>query len=264
MSHNLIKIYDGRTSFWQWDKGQRIIILNDSITEVHLSHKGVNGSQSLEIKNENNMRVCDIPDVFLQVPKNLIVYAISSIGESKHTITSIEIAIKNRAMPDGYISVHDDKYDDINNRFSDLSGRLDVIENIDRNLPNNEMLTNVKDRVDTLESYAGVIPDTYAEKTIIAYIDKKAEETLAATQGGGSSESASLVQQQLDNYKSENDNRVKATEDAIAAEKERVDGVLNIDYSTALAFDTSEIIFDTVATSVSVLGKAILGRMVLA
>lgn len=38
---------------------------------------------------------------------------------------------------------------------------------------------------------------------------------------------------------------------------------INIDYDAFLAFDTSEIIFDTTNTA-SVLGKAVLGQMVLA
>lgn len=39
--------------------------------------------------------------------------------------------------------------------------------------------------------------------------------------------------------------------------------ILNINYDSALAFDTTEIIFDSTDTT-SVLGRAILGRMVLA
>ena len=123
MSQNLLKIYDGRTSFWQWDKGQQFVILSDSVTEVHLSHKGVNSSQELKIKKENNMRVCDIPDVFLQVPKNLVVYAVQSSSSAEHTITSIEIAVKLRPQPDGYISVHDEEYIDFDARLTALENR---------------------------------------------------------------------------------------------------------------------------------------------
>ena len=121
MSRNLLKIYDGRTSFWQWDTGQKLVVLSDSVTEVHLSHKGVKSSKELEIKSENNMRVCDIPDVFLQTPKNLVVYLVDSKTESEHTITSVEIAVRPRPKPDGYISVHDDEY-------VDFGARLDSIE----------------------------------------------------------------------------------------------------------------------------------------
>ena len=53
------------------------------------------------------------------------------------------------------------------------------------------------------KAYVGTIPSNYTEKDVIAYINKKAEETLAEAQGG-SSETAASVKQQLDNYKSEN------------------------------------------------------------
>lgn len=73
--------------------------------------------------------------------------------------------------------------------------------------------------IEDLETYVGTIPtdEKYANITnVISYVNKKAEETLAAAQGG-SSETAASVKQQLDNYKSENDTRVKAAEDAIDA-----------------------------------------------
>lgn len=75
--------------------------------------------------------------------------------------------------------------------------------------------------IETLGEYVGTIPTNYTETDVIAYINKKAEETLAAAQGG-SSETAASVKQQLDNYKSENDTRVKTAEDAIDAAEEKI------------------------------------------
>ena len=65
------------------------------------------------------------------------------------------------------------------------------------------------------KEYVGTIPDSYTETNVISYINKKAEETLAAAQGG-SSETAASVKQQLDNYKSENDTKVNANTTAIS------------------------------------------------
>lgn len=54
------------------------------------------------------------------------------------------------------------------------------------------------------KAYVGAIPSGYTEQTnVIAYIDKKAEETLSAVQGS-SSETVASVKQQLDSYKNEN------------------------------------------------------------
>lgn len=65
-----------------------------------------------------------------------------------------------------------------------------------------------------LEKYVGTIPNTYTETDVISYVNKKAEETLSAAQGG-SSETAASVKQQLDNYKAENDTKVNANTSAL-------------------------------------------------
>lgn len=67
--------------------------------------------------------------------------------------------------------------------------------------------------VNALDTYVGDIPEGYTEETVIAYINKKAEETLNAA-SGGSSESAASVLAALNTYKTENDPKVaKNTED---------------------------------------------------
>ena len=67
-----------------------------------------------------------------------------------------------------------------------------------------------QDEVDALETYVGVIPtgEAYADITnIVAFIQKRAEEVLAAAQGG-SSETAASVKAALDAYIALNDPKV--------------------------------------------------------
>lgn len=76
-----------------------------------------------------------------------------------------------------------------------------------------------QEEVDALETYVGTIPsdEKYANITnVVAYVNKKAEETLASATGG-SSESAASVLAALNTYKSENDPKVQANIDAIDA-----------------------------------------------
>ena len=83
-------------------------------------------------------------------------------------------------------------------------------------------VAKVQGEVDALETYVGTIPTTEAYKDIdnvVAYVDKKAAETLAAAQGG-SSETAASVKQQLDTYIAANDTKVNANTDAITAIKD--------------------------------------------
>lgn len=90
---------------------------------------------------------------------------------------------------------------------------------------------NAQAAVDALDAYVGDIPEGYTETNVIAYINKKAEETLNSA-SGGSSESAASVLQALNTYKSENDPKVnKNTEDiakvqtAVDTEKSRAEGI---------------------------------------
>lgn len=73
-----------------------------------------------------------------------------------------------------------------------------------------------------LDAYVGDIPEDYTETNVIAYINKKAEETLNAA-SGGSSESAASVLQALNTYKAENDPRVAANATAAAAAQTAAD-----------------------------------------
>ena len=70
-----------------------------------------------------------------------------------------------------------------------------------------------KAALDALDTYVGDIPEGYTESSIVAYVNKKAEETLASATGG-SSESAASVLAALNTYKSENDPKVAALQEA--------------------------------------------------
>jgi hypothetical protein len=77
-------------------------------------------------------------------------------------------------------------------------------------------VAKVQGEVDALETFVGVIPEGYTEENIVAYINKKAEETLASATGD-SDESVASVSKALEDYKTENDAKVQANTDAIDA-----------------------------------------------
>lgn len=72
------------------------------------------------------------------------------------------------------------------------------------------------DAIAALDTFIGDIPAGYTESNIVAFINKKAEETLNAA-SGGSSESAASVLAALNTHKSENTASFKAVNDAIDA-----------------------------------------------
>ena len=114
----------------------------------------------------------------------------------------------------------------------DEIARLAEVDNYDDEEVRGLIGDNAK-AIDDLEAYVGTIPNVsdeegnnkYADLDVIGYINKKAQETLAAA-SGNSSETAASVKQQLDDYIGENNTRVKAVEDDVAAIKDAENGIL--------------------------------------
>lgn len=67
--------------------------------------------------------------------------------------------------------------------------------------------------ISNLKTLVGTIPEGYEESNVIAYVNKKAQETLNAA-SGGSTESAASVKAALDAYKTENNPKVTAAKTA--------------------------------------------------
>lgn len=98
-----------------------------------------------------------------------------------------------------------------------------------------------QDEVDALESYVGVIPESYTESNIVAFIQKRAQEILEAAQGG-SSETAASVKSALDAYIAENDSKVAGnTGDIATIMSDYLKMVDKTELANAIADNTSEI-----------------------
>ena len=128
MAQNIFKIYDGRTNFWQWDTGQKLIVLDDNITEVHFSNRDMNHSIQRDVYELDGKRVCNVPDIILQLPRNLVAYAYIKDGNSSHTVKSVKFAVVKRPIPDGYVADQGEQVDDIKHRLEILENTLKDIE----------------------------------------------------------------------------------------------------------------------------------------
>lgn len=128
MPQNIFKIYDGRTSFWQWDTGQKLIVLDESVNQVHFSNKNMTHSIVKKVYEKDGMRLCNVPDLILQMPKNLIAYAYSVEGNINKTVKSVKFAVIQRPIPDDYVCNQEEQFDDINRRLELLEAMLKDIE----------------------------------------------------------------------------------------------------------------------------------------
>ena len=125
MPQNVFKIYGGRTNFWQWDTKQKLIVLDETITQVHFSSRGMDHSIKRNVyTNSEGLRVCNIPDDILQLPRNLVAYAYAD----GYTTKAVKFAVVKRPIPAGYVSDQSEEIEEVNRRLEMLENILKDIE----------------------------------------------------------------------------------------------------------------------------------------
>ena len=130
MPQNIFKIYDGRTNFWQWDTKQKLIVLDDSITEVRFSNRNMEHSKRRPVYTDNDgLRICNVPDILLQLPKNLIAYAcVKEEHGTCRTVKAVKFAVCRQPIPTDYICEQDAVIEDILVRVERLEKLLKDVE----------------------------------------------------------------------------------------------------------------------------------------
>lgn len=122
---NIFKIYDGRTNFWQWDRKQKLIVLDDRIEQVHFSNKNMTHSIPRDVYvDKDGLRVCNVPDDLLKMPKNLLAYAYVDGA----TVKSVKFMVAKRPMPSDYISDQSEELYEVSRRLEILEAVLKDIE----------------------------------------------------------------------------------------------------------------------------------------
>ena len=124
MPQNLFKIYDGRNYFWQWDINQKLIVLNDTIDEVHFYNKDMEHAIVKEVcTDQDGRRVCNIPSSLLTIPKNIVASAYVTDDNANKTLRAVKFAVVKRPIPNDYVT-------DENFQYQDFVERLDILEDI--------------------------------------------------------------------------------------------------------------------------------------
>ena len=139
MAKNIFRIYDGRTSFWQWDTGQKLIVLDDSITEVHFSNRDMEHTrcERVYVDYDTGLRVVDVPDVLLQLPKILIAYIyVRDENDVNKTIRSVRFAVNKCKIPADYICEQDKNTENIvaGNGLNVINAGSDMVIEINKDV----------------------------------------------------------------------------------------------------------------------------------
>ena len=171
MPQNIFKIYDGRTNFWQWDTKQKLIVLDERITEVRFSNRNMEHSKRRIVYTDNDgNRVCCVPDILLQLPKNLVAYAcIKREDGSISTIKSVKFAVAKQPIPSDYICEQDAAVEAILDRLEILEDLIKDIETGNQELKKfDNMIDAAKWTSD--EGIAGNIVVVYIEDKWIPHV----------------------------------------------------------------------------------------------
>ena len=95
----MFKIYGNKDSFFQWDLNQKLVIEDDSITEVHYCNKTDDCALVCEVYKEGALNVVDVPNILLQYDKSIRAYAVAA----NHTEYFKKFKVVSRSKPADYV-----------------------------------------------------------------------------------------------------------------------------------------------------------------
>ena len=167
---------DGREHLFQWDLNRRVIVEDPTVKEVHFCNRTDECSLVVEVEEtaifadgkETTLRTANIPNIILQQPWDIRVYAVCTDGYTKVEET---FKVKARTKPSDYVYTETEL-----KNYDDLVKRIDEIE---KNGISDEVITEaVNDYLDehpvqTVTKVSELENDAdYANK---AYVDESVQ-----------------------------------------------------------------------------------------
>ena len=117
----MFKILDGRDELFQWDINRQIIVSDASIDAVHFSNRTEDSSLVVEVKEENGLRVADIPNILLQESWDINVYGYC---DGYYTKQAARIKVNPRTKPESYVYTETEVLN-----YNTVMEKIDRVEN---------------------------------------------------------------------------------------------------------------------------------------
>lgn len=96
----MFKIDDGREHFFQWDLNRRLLIEDDSITNIHFCNKTDDCALNVEVYKDGGKRYANVPNILLQDAWSIRAYAYC--GEC-YTKQKAVYKVEARSKPANYV-----------------------------------------------------------------------------------------------------------------------------------------------------------------
>lgn len=98
-----LSILDGRAELWQWDTGVRLV-MDEACETVNISASTFGVSVDVTAAEDGKTWVAAVPDEMLQVPGDLICYAVQTTGTGTITAAYRSFRVNRRPKPYGYVA----------------------------------------------------------------------------------------------------------------------------------------------------------------
>lgn len=119
----MFEIYNKRKQFWQWDTGQKLIVHEESCSEVHFCNGTSDCSLVCEIYEENGVRLVNVPNILFQTPLAIRAFVYVCDGEDHHTQRMETFPVFKRTKPDDYVYTETEVLN-----YSTLLRRIEMLE----------------------------------------------------------------------------------------------------------------------------------------
>ena len=117
----MFKILDGRDELFQWDINRQIIVSDASIDAIHYSNRTDDSALVVEVKEENGLRVADIPNILLQESWDINVYGYC---DGYYTKQAARIKVNPRTKPESYVYTETEVLN-----YNTVMEKIDRVEN---------------------------------------------------------------------------------------------------------------------------------------
>jgi hypothetical protein len=115
----MFQILDGRNSFFQWDKNQKLIVADAAINEVHFCNKTDDCSLVCEVYELDGQRVVDVPNILFQKDWTIRAYAY----QVDKTLVEQRFKVITRSKPSDYIYTETEV-----KNYEELEARVKALE----------------------------------------------------------------------------------------------------------------------------------------
>jgi hypothetical protein len=164
----LFKIYDGREAFYQWDLDRKLVVEDETITQVHFCNFISTNALVCETYKEDGLTLVNVPNILLQDNWRIHIFAYD-VNYTKH---STEYEVIPRSKPSGYVYTETEIKD-----YADLEERLAALE--ENTVPEELVREVVEDYLEEnpveagAETFEAIYGETALSEIHQAYLDGK-------------------------------------------------------------------------------------------